>query len=221
MLLTPFVKQIGVRGKAPVFDSFQRRFVTGGVTLDHTTITPDANGQRIIYAGEVVGKIAATGLYAPWDNAVSDGREIARGVVIQDTNCTDGDAFIGIADECRIHVARMPRRFTDAQWAAIQASEFVWITRAEPYNVPGPKVISIAVLPDTIALTVGNTVQLSTVFVPTDAVVTDGTWASSAPAVATVSDTGLVTAASAGTANITFTAQDGGIVSAPAVVTVS
>ncbi|MDR1206702.1 MAG: Ig-like domain-containing protein [Peptococcaceae bacterium] len=218
---TPLSKNVEVQGKSSVFDSWKRRYVTGGVTLDHTAIDLDGENQRVIRAGEIVGRITATGLYAPWDKDASDGREVARGVAAQDTNCTGGDASIGICDVCRVHTARMPRQFTDAEWEAINASPYVEITRSDPYEVPGPKVISVAIAPPALALSAGGKAQLTAIFNPGNTVNQSGIWVSSNPAKAAVDTDGLVTASAAGTADITFKTQAGGVASAPCAVTVS
>ena len=59
------------------------------------------------------------------------------------------------------------------------------------------------------ALKVGETSQLSATVSPTDADETGVTWTSSDTTIATVSDTGLVSAVKEGTATITATAKDG------------
>jgi hypothetical protein len=38
----------------------------GGVTIDYTTVSADANGDRILKAGTLLGKITATGKYGPY-----------------------------------------------------------------------------------------------------------------------------------------------------------
>jgi uncharacterized protein YjdB len=58
------------------------------------------------------------------------------------------------------------------------------------------------------AIMQGTTVQLTAVVLPTGALQT-GTWTTSDALVATVSSTGLVTAATGGSATITFTSTDG------------
>jgi hypothetical protein len=218
---TPGLTGFKVGGKASVFDSWGMRHLTGGITIDRSLVLPGADVERVIYAGEVVGMVADTGLYGPWDPGASDGREIARGVVVQDTNVTNGNAFVGAADECRVHAARMPRSFTSAEWGAINASPYVRITPAEPFNVPGPAAISVALAPSALALAVGEVAQLTPVFNPADAVNQNGAWESSAPAVAAVSASGLVSAVAAGTASVTFRTQVGNIVSSASAVTVS
>ena len=225
-----FGKSLGTPGfysrkimmSAPVFDSFQRRHVTGGVTVDYLSVPLNAESRRVLYAGEILGKVTATGLYALWDDAATDGREIPRGIVEATNDVTNGNSFVGIGDEARVHVARMPRQFTAAQWEKLSNGLYVKITPAEPYEVPGPTVISVALAPaGPLALSVGDTVQISAVFNPTDTVNQDGTWVSSNPSIATVDAEGNVTGIAAGTANITFATQVGGITTAPVAVTVS
>lgn len=58
----------------------------------------------------------------------------------------------------------------------------------------------------------GTTHQLTATVAPANATTKTGVWASSNTAVATVSNTGLVTGVAAGTANITFTTTDGAFV---------
>lgn len=219
---TPGTAKRSVTMDAPVFDSFERRNVTGGVTLDHTTVPLDADGRRVIRAGEIVGKIADTELYAPWDSTANDGREVPRGVVEATNEVTAGNSFIGIADVCRVHVARMPRQFTAAEWQRLSNGVYVSITPVEPYEVPGPTAIDVALSPDTAqTLAVGATLQFTPVFNPTDTVNRSGTWASSNPAAATVDQNGLVTGVAAGSTNIAFATQVGGKTTAPVAVTVS
>lgn len=60
-----------------IFDSSMVRWITGGVTLDHTTVTPDADGKKVLKVGTPLGKITATGKYGPWDKNANDGRQTA------------------------------------------------------------------------------------------------------------------------------------------------
>lgn len=68
----------------------------------------------------------------------------------------------------------------------------------------------VTVTPATASLVEGATQQLGAMIAPNDATNKSVTWESSAPAIATVSATGLVTAVSEGTATITATTADGG-----------
>src|SRR5256884_5809203 len=81
--------------------------------------------------------------------------------------------------------------------------------KASTAPAPPPAVASVAVAPSTSSLTVGDTLRLvATVKDASGNVLTDRvvTWASSDPAVATVSGTGLVTALRAAAQQVTITA---------------
>lgn len=78
-------------------------------------------------------------------------------------------------------------------------------------------VTSIAVSPLTAAIRVGAKQQLSATILPDNATNKSITWSSSAPAIATVSSTGLVTAVANGTANVTATSVDGSFTSVSAI----
>jgi hypothetical protein len=71
-----------------------------------------------------------------------------------------------------------------------------------------------------LSLTEGETAQLTATVDPDTATNPSVTWASSDDAVATVSDTGLVTAVAPGAANVTATTTDGGFTATAAVTVV-
>lgn len=70
-------------------------------------------------------------------------------------------------------------------------------------------VASVTVLPATFSIAVGSTQQLTPTVLPTGASNKSVTYVSSVPAVASVSSTGLVTALTGGTTNITVKTVDG------------
>lgn len=70
-------------------------------------------------------------------------------------------------------------------------------------------VTGVSVTPGTGTLNINTTRQLTAVVTPSNATNKTVTWSSSAPAIASVSSTGLVTALNAGTATITATTADG------------
>lgn len=70
-------------------------------------------------------------------------------------------------------------------------------------------VTGVDVAPATAALNVGATQQLTATVAPTDATDKTVAWTSSAPSIATVSTSGLVTAVANGSATITATTTDG------------
>jgi uncharacterized protein YjdB/endoglucanase Acf2 len=73
-------------------------------------------------------------------------------------------------------------------------------------NIP---VTSVTVSPTSASKNVGTTQQLTATIAPSNATNKNVTWTTSNASVATVSNTGLVTAVAVGTANITVTTQDG------------
>ncbi|MBI2702110.1 MAG: head decoration protein [Mycobacterium sp.] len=75
--------------------------VTPGITLDiskFTKATHFPNGY--IPSGTLLGKVTSGGLYGPYDNAASDGREVAAGILFSsvraiDTNTGNNLAKVG------------------------------------------------------------------------------------------------------------------------------
>lgn len=70
-------------------------------------------------------------------------------------------------------------------------------------------VTSVSITPSTFEGNIGNTVELSAIFSPTNATNKTGVWNSDDELVATVSQLGLVTLVGEGTCTITFTSNDG------------
>jgi hypothetical protein len=78
------------------------------------------------------------------------------------------------------------------------------------YTVPKVSVTGVSISEGNQELEVGETVQLTAVVEPEDATDKSVTWSSSNEDVATVDETGLVTAVAEGEAEITVTTNDGG-----------
>lgn len=83
------------------------------------------------------------------------------------------------------------------------------------------KVTAIAVVPSTQSIIVGGTTQLRATITPTDATNQNVKWSSKQEAIATVSQSGLVTGKTAGVAHIVASAQDGSKVTGEAQITVT
>ena len=69
---------------------------TRTITLDvsaFTEATHYPNGY--IPSGVVLGRITATGLYGPYDNAAADGRTVAAGFLFNSTQVESGGADVG------------------------------------------------------------------------------------------------------------------------------
>ena len=83
------------------------------------------------------------------------------------------------------------------------------------------KVTAITVAPSTQSITVGGTAQLRATITPTDATNQNVKWSSKQEAIATVSQSGVVTGKTAGVAHIVASAQDGSKVTGEAQITVT
>lgn len=83
------------------------------------------------------------------------------------------------------------------------------------------KVTAITVAPSTQSITVGGTAQLRATITPTDATNQNVKWSSKQEAIATVSQSGVVTGNTAGVAHIVASAQDGSKVTGEAQITVT
>ena len=83
------------------------------------------------------------------------------------------------------------------------------------------KVTAIAVTPSTQSITVGGTAQLRATITPTDATNQNVKWSSKQEAIASVSESGVVTGKTSGVAHIVASAQDGSKVTGEAQVTVT
>ena len=99
----------------------------------------------------------------------------------------------------------------DSRWSDYFGS----IVEMEPMVATSIELDRLAVV-----MTTEDSLQLRTTLQPIEAIYNDVAWSSSNPAVATVDDSGLVTAHSVGTATITAMTTDGSNLSASCVVTV-
>lgn len=69
-----------------------QNLVTKTVTLDASKFPAGTDGRKIAKVGTVLGKITATGLYAPYDPGASDGTEKADCILFNTIDLTDGNA---------------------------------------------------------------------------------------------------------------------------------
>lgn len=83
------------------------------------------------------------------------------------------------------------------------------------------KVTAITVTPSTQSIAIGGTTQLRATITPTDATNQNVKWSSKQEAVATVSQSGVVTGKTDGVAHIVASAQDGSEVTGEAQITVT
>jgi hypothetical protein len=78
-----------------------------GITLDADLVDADVAGDKILKKGTVLGRVEDTGRYGPYDGAATDGREVAKGFLMESVNLKFGNAVTGlviagsvIADRC-------------------------------------------------------------------------------------------------------------------------
>lgn len=105
-----------VAGSVNIFDSAEVRWITGGVTIDHTTVA-EVDGKKVLKVGTPLGKIEGTGKYGPWDPSASDGRQTAVCMLGEDVdfrldNGAYGDQVATAFDWARVIKARLPVEVT-------------------------------------------------------------------------------------------------------------
>jgi hypothetical protein len=67
-----------------------------GITMDADLMTADSNGNKYLMAGTAIGKVTASGLYGPYNNGLSDGRQTGVGLLEHDVNLKYGDVTASI-----------------------------------------------------------------------------------------------------------------------------
>ncbi|CDI04105.1 conserved hypothetical protein [Candidatus Competibacter denitrificans Run_A_D11] len=63
----------------------------GQISRDNITI---ASGAGKVVACTVIGKVTASGKYVPYDNAASNGAEVAAGITLYDVDATSADQAV-------------------------------------------------------------------------------------------------------------------------------
>lgn len=96
-----------VGGELNIFDSAQVRWITGGVTIDHTTV-PLVDEKRILPAGTIIGRITESKKFGPWDPEADDGREVPLYMIAEEVDVTIGDKVVTAFDHARVIVERLP-----------------------------------------------------------------------------------------------------------------
>lgn len=62
-----------------------------------------ASGHGVLPAGQVLGKVTASGKYAPYSNAANDGTEAAAGILYASVDTTSSDAAgVGHVRDCEV-----------------------------------------------------------------------------------------------------------------------
>lgn len=114
---------VGLRSKkygeqVNIFDSEKIRWVTGGVTLDHTLVQANEEGRKELKIGTPLGKVTATGKHGPYDKDATDGREAAVLMLGESVDFSLGNGYgfgdqVGTAfDWARVLTARLPVEVT-------------------------------------------------------------------------------------------------------------
>lgn len=86
-----------------------------GITLDSSLVGADANGNKILQAGTVIGKVTATGKYGAYVGNANDGRETAVGILPEGVNLKDGDVVSGLLIHGSVYTARTSGLDNDAR----------------------------------------------------------------------------------------------------------
>jgi len=88
------------------------------VTLDHSLFTPATHYPQGTYKGGTpLAKVTATGLYGPYDNAATDGRETLVGFLLTSVRAgraSDSRVIAALLEHGRVVRARLPIAIDDA-----------------------------------------------------------------------------------------------------------
>jgi hypothetical protein len=90
--------------------------VTQTITIDTSAFTEATHFPNgYIPSGTILGRITATGLFGPYDNAASDGTEVAVGFLFSNVKVRTGGPDVGAAIHWRgvIRASRLPIAITD------------------------------------------------------------------------------------------------------------
>lgn len=110
---TPSLKRtdVALSGKASFLASEQMTVKRGGITLDASLVTADADGNKILEEGTFVAEVTANGKYGIYDTAATDGREAPSdddsGYLLESVNLKDGDVICGLLIEGSVLSARV------------------------------------------------------------------------------------------------------------------
>ena len=126
MAFSPGIKteDLGVTPDYAFLASEHAMTIRAGITLDSTTVGADANGDKILVAGTVVGKITVGGKYGAYDDAAGDGRETAVGFIMEEVNLKDGDVTTTLLTHGSVIVARVSG--LDANARTDMGERFFW-----------------------------------------------------------------------------------------------
>lgn len=110
---TPGLKRtdVAIHGGPSFLASEHIQSKRGGITLDASLVTADANGDKILKAGTFVTPATATSKYGIYDTAATDGRQTpdpdVSGFLPEAVNLRDGDVICGLFIHCSVLAARI------------------------------------------------------------------------------------------------------------------
>lgn len=126
MAFRPSLKRtsLGVTPDYAFLASEHASTIRSGITLDASLVGADANGDKILPAGCVLGKVTTGGKYGAYDDAESDGREDAVGFLMEEVNLKDGDLIVTLLTHGSVITARTSG--LDANAKTDLAGRFFW-----------------------------------------------------------------------------------------------
>jgi hypothetical protein len=60
------------------------------------SIEVDGSSHKYLQRGTCVGEITGTGKWGPYDNTAQDGREVAKGFLLEKVDLVEGDVIAGV-----------------------------------------------------------------------------------------------------------------------------
>lgn len=87
---------VGIASEFEFLASAHGMFKRAGVTLDSTLVGFDAELHKYLPKGCCMAQVTSGGKWGPYSNAASDGREVARGFLLEKVDLKDGDVIAGI-----------------------------------------------------------------------------------------------------------------------------
>lgn len=88
-----------------------------GITVDSTLVGADANGDKILKAGTVMGQVTASKKWRAYVNNAADGSQTAVGFLGEGINLRDGDIVTGLLVGGSVRTARCSGLDQSAQTA--------------------------------------------------------------------------------------------------------
>ncbi|MHA0288276.1 head decoration protein [Mycobacterium sp. C3-094] len=108
--------------------------LTPGVTLDVSKFTKNTHYPNgYVPSGTLLGKVTATGLYGPYDNAANDGREVAAGLLFSFVKAIDatGNTVAKVGGAIFVHGAvkesKLPANSGVDSAGKTDLSKIVWL----------------------------------------------------------------------------------------------